>query len=398
MPPFRTPASRAGRSERTHEENVERAFIAASRRCDRSLEARVESARRASEIHKARTGRGLKITEKDVQNEEMYEEEDDDLPLQYRRLTAGFQTSSPEFNRRFAAYLTTHVAIRTALEQSILQSYQQQAQQEQQQYGINPNLSQHQLFERFPSPLLAHQAQQAQQAQRAMLPAQGSPISRYSPYTIPSRPGLATSLSQGQISSPLSKVIPPVNTDSRISDLSSEVPQIVSLPSTPIQTSNEGPLPSSPAPGPSFASCSNQHTFKQQHTEIPQNQLNTANPSDLTTLGPLSTALPPETQSFLGHNMGLSDPTCNMYDAINNTKLNYLNTQVKTDTKSNSCGLDMTLIPDINIQENPYAFANSNFDELQPTESVILTPSSGMNEENDWRTFIDRSDSWPFSE
>jgi hypothetical protein len=63
-----------------------RAYIAASRRSDRSLEARIESARRASEIHKKRTGRALRVTEEDVVNEEMYEEEDDDVLTQQRRL------------------------------------------------------------------------------------------------------------------------------------------------------------------------------------------------------------------------------------------------------------------------------------------------------------------------
>ncbi|POS85031.1 hypothetical protein EPUL_002854 [Erysiphe pulchra] len=398
MPPFRTPATRAGRSERTHEENVERAFIAASRRCDRSLEARVESARRASEIHKARTGRGLKITEKDVQNEEMYEEEDDDLPLQYRHLTAGFQTSSPEFNRRFAAYLTTHVAIRTALEQSILQSYQQEAQQEQQQFGITHGQGQLQFLQRFPSPLLAHQAQQTQQAQqvqRAMIPIQSSPVSRYSPYSIPSRSSLSSSLSHSQISSPLSNVFPQINTEKRNSELSPDVPQIVSLPSTPIQSSTDGPMAPSTAPGPPIISCDTQQPYKQQQAETLPNQLNTANPSDLTTFGPLSTALPPETQSFLGHNMGFGVPPCENYD----TKLNYFNTQIKPEMKNGTCGLDMTLIPDPAIQDSPFTFVNSNyFDEVQPAESVNLTPSSGANDENDWRSFIERSDSWPFSE
>src|SRR3954452_1458488 len=91
------------------------AYIAASRRSDRSLEARIESARRASEIHKRRTGRSLRVTEQDVINEEMYEEEDDDLPMQYRRLTAHLQTTNVDFDRRLAAYLTNHVAMRTAL-------------------------------------------------------------------------------------------------------------------------------------------------------------------------------------------------------------------------------------------------------------------------------------------
>ncbi|KAI9721391.1 MAG: hypothetical protein M1828_005140 [Chrysothrix sp. TS-e1954] len=126
MPPIRQlPASKPLKTERTHEENQERAYIAASRRSDRSLEARVESARRASEIHKRRTGRSLRVTEQDVVNEEMYEEEDDDLPLQYRRLTAHLNTNSSDFNRRLAAYLTNHVAMRNALGQAVNSSYAQ---------------------------------------------------------------------------------------------------------------------------------------------------------------------------------------------------------------------------------------------------------------------------------
>jgi hypothetical protein len=54
------------------------------------------------------------VTEQDVVNEEMYEEEDDDLPMQYRRLTAHLQTGSSEFNRRLQDYLSTQVAMRTA--------------------------------------------------------------------------------------------------------------------------------------------------------------------------------------------------------------------------------------------------------------------------------------------
>lgn len=52
----------------------------------------------------------------------MYEEEDDDLPMQYRRLTAHLHTSNAEFDRRLAAYLTNHVAMRAALGQAGLQN------------------------------------------------------------------------------------------------------------------------------------------------------------------------------------------------------------------------------------------------------------------------------------
>ncbi|KAK7968971.1 hypothetical protein PG988_008044 [Apiospora saccharicola] len=100
-------------TERSHEENQERAYIAASRRADRSLEARVQSARMASEIHRRRTGRGLKVTEEIVIKEEMYEEEEDDLPRQYKYLTAHLQTNSPAMNHRVNAYITTQAAMAT---------------------------------------------------------------------------------------------------------------------------------------------------------------------------------------------------------------------------------------------------------------------------------------------
>ena len=140
------------------------AYIAASRRSDRSLEARVESARRASEIHKRRTGRSLRVTEQDVVNEEMYEEEDDDLPIQYRRLTAHLQTGSADFNRRLSAYLTNHVAMRSALDQAITNSYAQQypnAPQFAHNQSMYPSPSMHQntpqhrsptSFQPYPSP------------------------------------------------------------------------------------------------------------------------------------------------------------------------------------------------------------------------------------------------------
>lgn len=101
------------KTERSHEENQERAYIAASRRADRSLEARVQSARMASEIHRKRTGRGLKVSEEIVQREEMYEEMEDDLPRSYQNLTAHLQTDSPEFNRRVSAYIASQTAMAT---------------------------------------------------------------------------------------------------------------------------------------------------------------------------------------------------------------------------------------------------------------------------------------------
>lgn len=109
MPLSEKPAQR--KTERSHEENQERAYIAASRRADRSIEARVKSAQMASEIHKKRTGKGFKISERIVQAEEMYEEEDDDMPRSYRALAAHLQTGSPDLNYRVNAFLANRVAM-----------------------------------------------------------------------------------------------------------------------------------------------------------------------------------------------------------------------------------------------------------------------------------------------
>ncbi|KAF4996256.1 hypothetical protein FGRMN_4612 [Fusarium graminum] len=101
----------ARKTERSHEENQERAYIAASRRADRSIEARVQSAKMASEIHKKRTGKAFRITEEIVMKEEMYEEEDDDFPRSYRLLKSNMQTANAELNARVDAYLTNRVAM-----------------------------------------------------------------------------------------------------------------------------------------------------------------------------------------------------------------------------------------------------------------------------------------------
>ena len=142
MPPQRIaptkPASKPVKSERTHEENQERyvpfvcpvdwvvarmsdchsrAYIAASRRSDRSLEARIESARRASKIHKKRTGRALRVTEADVINEKMYDEEDGDVTTAYRNLSV-LMGGGP-IDRRFAAYYQHQVHMRNAVDREL---------------------------------------------------------------------------------------------------------------------------------------------------------------------------------------------------------------------------------------------------------------------------------------
>ncbi|KAI0189507.1 hypothetical protein EV127DRAFT_104076 [Xylaria flabelliformis] len=107
----KVPPAKVQKTERSHEENQERAYIAASRRTDRSLEARVQSAKMASDIHRKRTGRGLRVSEEIVLKEEMYEEMEDEIPRHYKYLTAHLETGSPEMNRRLTAFVTSQTAM-----------------------------------------------------------------------------------------------------------------------------------------------------------------------------------------------------------------------------------------------------------------------------------------------
>ncbi|KAL1968918.1 hypothetical protein VTN77DRAFT_1279 [Rasamsonia byssochlamydoides] len=89
---------------RTREENQERAFVAASRRKDRSLDARLESANRASALHKKRTGKALNITKEIVEKEAMYEEVDERYQeKRLRMLQAQNMQIEEQFQRQLLA-------------------------------------------------------------------------------------------------------------------------------------------------------------------------------------------------------------------------------------------------------------------------------------------------------
>ncbi|KAL8767126.1 MAG: hypothetical protein Q9209_006288 [Squamulea sp. 1 TL-2023] len=297
MPPQRSiPPSKAIKTERTHEENQERAYIAASRRSDRSLEARVESARRASEIHKRRTGRSLRVTEQDVVNEEMYEEEDDDLPLQYRRLTAHLQTGSADFNRRLSAYLTNHVAMRSALDQAITNSYAQQ-------YPNAPQFA-HNQPAMYPSPFVHQGMTPVQSPQSFMQPP--FPLADNANFRPPTGPVSSTGhhspntyVQSPTISSPVE--VPDQRKSSTHSKSASPVavrtPQSLhARPSLPHLATSHQPPHDSTAP---------QVPTPMQPQQVPPTPTSMYSPQDL---GPLTTSLPPESQMLLGSTLDLKDP------------------------------------------------------------------------------------------
>jgi len=169
MPPNRNISTGPGKplkTERTHEENQERAYIAASRRSDRSLEARVESARRASEIHKKRTGRGLRVTEQDVLDEEMYEEEDDEIPIQVRLMTQHWASMNagmnPMFNQKIQNYLAQQMGTRNPQFNPAFFGNPQLANNQ----SMNPVNMQSTMFG---GPMFSDPAQYLQQQQQAQL-------------------------------------------------------------------------------------------------------------------------------------------------------------------------------------------------------------------------------------
>jgi len=65
----------------------------------------------ASDIHRKRTGKSFKISEEIVTKEEMYEEEDDDLPRSLRVLTSHLKTGSPDFDFKLQSFVANRVVM-----------------------------------------------------------------------------------------------------------------------------------------------------------------------------------------------------------------------------------------------------------------------------------------------
>ncbi|RYO27117.1 hypothetical protein AA0111_g7435 [Alternaria arborescens] len=331
-------STRPVKTERTHEENQERAYIAASRRSDRSLEARIESARRASEIHKKRTGRALRVTEQDVINEEMYEEEDDDLPTQYQRLNAHLHTTSVMFNKKLHDYIATQHGVRNMF----MSQYQNQGPafpQFGQQYPangaslpqasnwLNPSMLPPQQF----TPASPQSFQQAQPfSPTSTQPQQGY---RQSPYHIPQR----TQSHQRALSIQLPHGASHFDPSAQPASAGTTTPQTelnrrLSLPPQAFQQSNqtvERPT------RPSLSRSPTAHSLQHRQSSSPQiaspnaasvhdaataqsdpntptsysySPTNYAYSSQALNSNPLTLSMPPESQQFLGSVLDQNDP------------------------------------------------------------------------------------------
>ena len=375
----------------------DRAYIAASRRSDRSLEARIESARRASEIHKKRTGRALRITEQDVVNEEMYEEEDNDLPAQYRRLTAHLQTNSVDFNRRLHAYLASQHATRAALASqyghTISNSYMQQF----------PNATQfpHQMVQpAAPSQMLPPQ-----------MPHQSPQSYRHTPYPMTPTQGYRPQSHQRSASIPTPQEIPsfqpnlPVSSSTEVSTPSEQ--RRMSLPPQALrpQSQIQGDTQTRPSISQSSTSVhipkqdSPQHTFANQETTPPsyagtpvqqtEQHTQSAYPFmphmhmgfDATTqnfsISPFSTSLPAESQLFLGSALDPNDPHTPMLMAgseIMPQPFYSYNPNPSSKSRLSHSGMNQTLAPSTSLQVDT---ASDSMTSSNPPSATTVT-SDGL--------------------
>lgn len=271
----------------------------------------------------------------------MYEEEDDDLPFQYRRMNAQlnsqFPTNSADLSRRLSAYVTNQLAMNAALNQAMggqygqqnvmnqswqqnfpMQQQQQMWQQQMMQQSFNPQMmAPPQMMQNnannfrqapYPTPFqMPQQVFRPNMPQRTastqkfnVMPNQVMPQNQHvSPVLGPdehrrmSAPVQPPSLS----SSPGSQAQSNGFTQTQRNTSSASLPNLATLPSPaplPAQSNTIMPTTELKSDPSSQQDMMSQSPFTQG--AFPQ----TANMD----MNPLSSMLPPETQMFLGANIG----------------------------------------------------------------------------------------------
>ena len=294
----------------------------------------------------------------------MYEEEDDDLPMQYRRLTAHLQTGSADFNRRLSAYLTNHVAMRSALDQAITNSYAQQ-------YPNAPQFA-HNQPGMYPSPLMPQNMTPAQSPQSYMQPTFSSanaanfrppsarPIQtagRHSPTGYNPSPSMSSPVDAAdhrRASAHSKSASPPtVRTPQSMHARPS-----LSHPTLPQQAKQEPPPPVAQVPASS------------QAQQVPPTPTSLYSPQEL---GPLSATLPPESQMLLGSALDPKDHMASMLmGGSDNYMQSYWGGAPTSGTKSRNFhpsydGMSATLAPSA-LDMSPH---HLNYNQSNPISSTL---------------------------
>lgn len=333
-------------------------------------------------------------------NEEMYEEEDDDLPAQYRRLTAHLHTQNAQFDRRWQAYLINQVAMRSALGQTM-------------QNGqpnplfptgpMSPNMSQMQQMNGFQNPMMSPQAFNQ------------SPTNyRQSPYPLPQ--GMrqnghdrSASIAVPQQQSDSNSPVESIKTEERRMSLPAQTrPNLKrSAPSELTMPNMKREQTSTPGPSGDMPTAS-----QQQSMPSPFTLGSPFNSSFNDNSNPLSMSLPMESRQMLaGAPIDMNDPMMSamMSNPYTNQSSYAYNPNQKFDYSSNNMnGLDQTLVPsnlELNKTTNAdmsntswnYPDAPQMPDNSQFKAAVEARFAGSANEsatgtpfdENSWSSFID---------
>lgn len=269
------------------------------------------------------------MTEQDVINEEMYEEEDDDLPTQYQRLNAHLHTTSVMFNKKLHDYIATQHGVRNMFmsqyQNPSFQQYNGQFQptakypQAQQNNWLNPSMMPPQQFN--PSSPQQNVTQQSQPQHQNF---------RSSPYPVPQRVNshqrsLSIQLPQGPSSfDPSSQSAPAGVTTPQDSFRRMSLPAAVdtqqrsSLSRTPTTRSHQSASPHSASPSITSGQVTPQlHNGEDSPAPFPFSAA--GYPFSSQALNPLSMSMPAESQQFLGSSLDPNDPRTALFMAGSET-------------------------------------------------------------------------------
>ena len=313
----------------------------------------------------------------------MYEEEDDDLPMQYRRLTAHLQTGSADFNRRLSAYLTNHVAMRTALDQAITNSYAQQ-------YPNAPQFAHNQSM--YPSPFLAQTIPQQQQSQLSY--SQSYPTPGATPTYRPNHQARPPSVSQGTpryspqgmtAPSPVQGVnpFPQIERRQTSGSIKSASHSPLGAPATP---PSAGIRPALPHTSSSLNIKQEGQTSQQMKAPphpSPQMPKHPFGNIDCGNMSPFTTSLPIESQMLLGSALDPNDPMTSMFMAGSENMPQPFNYNSTPSNLQKSCnfsqsydGMSATLAPSA-LDMSPH---HQNYNPPSTTMSSSLSASPAFYE------------------
>ena len=366
----------------------------------------MESAKRASEIHKKRTGRAYRITEETVINEQMYEEEDD---APRYRLAANLHLPNTLLQQRAQALMSIQMESRRLLGQAVNSTLQHNAQYGNQAQFVSPGMMS--MPQGYPYPMASpHIFNQSPQTPSFSHSPQTPTSYAHSPYP-PS--GDSPRQSYHQRSASIAEV-PQYRPSAHNSPVETH-DRRMSMPQTSMSSSSSS-LKDTQDPGDSAVSSPGSSSTTPMPRQHPNNS--TYDPTYQSMgniLGPLTMELPRETQQLLGSGIwpNLDEHTFdrmmeNPNDPRNQQPFMYNyrpNSSKGGNGSSTSVGLNQTLSsapPDSSLnatnnkQTYSYEYDDSpstfNFDNMDSFNSFSsnansVQPTPAANDE--WTSFLD---------